>query len=218
MLSVRRVRRVPCLAPAPALPERDLRLPARSLLLLVLSCACLVAVAAQFEREGPRLIVVGALDADGAEQLVEHLAGGAVRTVMFENSFGGTPEVGSAWAETLRRAGVATEITGQCHGACAIAFLAGRSHRFAAGLQVNGLLIPLAARPGEVQHTLLSEFVDAALHSGWQPTQGLLFTSTPTLFGRIHNAFWCDGRQGRDTSKCQRLADVDPFKLGVLTP
>ena len=46
----------------------------------------------------------------------------------------------------------------------------------------------------------------------------MLFTASPTLFGRIYNAFYCDGTQGRDFSKCERLSDADPFKLGVLTP
>ncbi len=52
----------------------------------------------------------------------------------------------------------------------------------------------------------------------WQPDHGVLFTSTPTLFGRIYNTFYCDGNQGRDTSKCELLPDADPFKIGVLTP
>ncbi len=193
--------------------------PAQILLLLTLSCACFMAIAAQFEREGPRLIVVGALDIDGAKRLAEHLADRAVRTVVFENSFGGTAEAGEAWADAVRAAGVNTEITGQCHGACAIAFLAGKAHRFAAGLQVNGLLIPLSTRPrADAQKTLLAEFASGTQREGWQPAQGLLFTSTPTLFGRVYNTFWCDGNQGRDTSKCAVVSDADPFKLGVLTP
>lgn len=193
--------------------------PAQALLLLAFACACLLAGAAQLEREGPRLMVVGALEIDGAQRLAELLRDRAVRTVVFENSFGGTPEAGEAWAGVVRNAGVNTEITGQCHGACAIAFLAGKEHRFAAGLQVNGLLIPLSARPrGDAQKTLLSEFVSGSQREGWQPAQGLLFTSTPTLFGRVYNTFWCDGTQGRDTSKCAVVSDADPFKLGVLTP
>ena len=52
----------------------------------------------------------------------------------------------------------------------------------------------------------------------WQPDHGVLFTASPTLFGRIYNAYYCDGTQGRDFSKCERLSDADPYKLGVLTP
>jgi len=51
----------------------------------------------------------------------------------------------------------------------------------------------------------------------WQPNQGVLFTSTPTLFGRVNNSFYCDGTQGRDLSRCELLSDADPYKLGVLT-
>lgn len=196
-----------------------MKTPAQILLLLTLCCACFLAAGAQFEREGPRLIAVGALDLDGAQRLSEHLADRAVRTVVFENSFGGTPEAGEAWAGAVRAAAVNTEITGQCHGACALAFLAGKAHRFAAGLQLNGLLIPLGTRPrGEAQKLLLAEFATGTPREGWQPAQGLLFTSTPTLFGRVYNTFWCDGNQGRDTSKCAVVSDADPFKLGVLSP
>ena len=52
----------------------------------------------------------------------------------------------------------------------------------------------------------------------WQPNQGVLFTSSPTLFGRVRNTFYCDGTQGRDFSRCELLPDADPYKLGVLTP
>lgn len=199
--------------------ESFVNTPARTLLLLALSCACFIAAAAQFEREGPRLIVVGALDIDEAKLLADQLADKAVRTVVFENSFGGTAEAGEAWAGAVRTAGINTEITGQCHGACAIAFLAGKVHRFAAGLQVNGLLMPLSTRPrAKVQTMLLAEFIGATLREDWQPAQGLLFTSTPTLFGRVYNTYWCGGNQGRDTSKCEFVSNADPFKLGVLMP
>lgn len=201
------------------LVESFVKTPAQTLLLLALSCACFIAVAAQFEREGSRLIVVGTLDVEGAASLAEHLADKAVRTVVFVDSFGGTPEAGDAWAGAVRTAAIRAEITGQCHGACAIAFLASRERRFAAGVQVNGLLIPLGTKArDEMQKLLLAEFSGPTPREGWQPSQGLLFTSTPTLFGRVYNTFWCDGNQGSDSSKCELLSDADPFKLGVLMP
>lgn len=52
----------------------------------------------------------------------------------------------------------------------------------------------------------------------WQPDQGVLFQSTPTLFGRVYKTFYCDGSQGRDVSQCGLLPDADPYKVGVLTP
>ncbi len=201
--------------------ESFLNAPARILMLLamVMALACSMAGAAEFQREGSRLIAVGTLDIDGARQLAEHLVDKGVRTLVFENSFGGTPEGGEAWAEVVRGTAVHTEINGQCQGACAIAFLAGRDHRFARGVQVNGLLIPLGERPGaEALKVLVADFTTPAPRDGWQPAQGLLFTSTPTLFGRVYNTFWCNGNQGTDTSKCERVSDADPFRLGVLAP
>ncbi|OUM00986.1 hypothetical protein A8M77_18860 [Variovorax sp. JS1663] len=193
------------------------------------------AQAADIELEGNRLVVSGMLDGSAVDQFMEHLGSGNVRTVMFENSLGGTAEVAGAYARAIRASGVNTEARGQCHAACAYAFLAGKEHRFARGFQVNGLLIPLAARPdpqdlatrwrGDEAQKTLAEFTEPAPDSGagglrerWQPTQGVLFTSTPTLFGRVYNTFYCDGTQGRDMSRCEVLSDADPYKLGVLTP
>ena len=170
----------------------------------------------------------------------DHLASGKVRTVVIENSFGGTAEAAGDFARAIRASGVNTEAKGQCHAACAYAFLAGKEHRFGRGFQVNALLIPVAARPrreelasrwrGEEANRTLAEFIDAPGEAGtaavpasmpkerWQPDHGLLFTATPTLFGRVYNSYYCDGTQGRDTSRCELLSDADPYKLGVLTP
>ncbi|AGU47900.1 hypothetical protein VAPA_1c07790 [Variovorax paradoxus B4] len=185
----------------------------------------------------------GMLDGSAIKTFTDHLGKGTVRTVVFEDSFGGTAEAAGAYANAIRASGVDTEIRGQCMAACAYAFLAGKAHRFGYGLQVNGVLLPVAARPtaaelavrwrGEEAHKTLAEFTPIAAaapiratetrpsgtaRDNWQPEHGVLFTASPTLFGRIYNAFYCDGSQGRDFSKCERLPDADPFKLGVLTP
>ncbi|WPH14751.1 hypothetical protein [Variovorax paradoxus] len=209
----------------------------------VLLFACLACSAAELDLQGSRLVVSGMLDGSAIKTFTEHLGKGTVRTVVFEDSFGGTAEAAGAFADAIRASGVDTEIRGQCLAACAYAFLAGKAHRFGYGLQVNGVLLPVAARPtaaelavrwrGEEAHKTLAEFTPSAAaapiqatetraagtpRDNWQPEHGVLFTASPTLFGRIYNAFYCDGTQGRDFSKCERLPDADPFKLGVLTP
>ena len=192
--------------------------------------------AAEIELEGNRLLVSGMLDGSAVQRFVEQLGSGKVRTVVFEDSLGGTAEAAGEYARAIRTSGVNTEMKGQCHAACAYAFLAGKEHRFGRGFQVNGLLIPVAARPrpeelasrwrGEEAQKTLAEFTAApaepetagAPRERWQPGHGVLFTSTPTLFGRVYNSFYCDGTQGHDTSRCELLSDADPYKLGVLTP
>lgn len=205
---------------------------------------------AELDLQGSRLVVSGMLDGTVIKTFEEHLATGRIRTVVFENSLGGTPEVASEYARAIRASGVNTEAKGQCHAACAYAFLAGKAHRFARGFQVNGLLIPVAGRPrpadlvsrwnGDDGVRTLADFIappaevaptdvaaaadaPAAVQAAppkerWQPDQGVLFVSTPTLFGRVYNSFYCDGTQGRDMSRCELLSDADPYKLGVLTP
>jgi hypothetical protein len=215
---------------------------------LALFFACLACSAAELELKGSQLVVSGMLDGTAIKTFTEYLDKGTVRTVVFEDSFGGTAEAAGAFADAIRSSNVETEVRGQCMAACAYAFLAGRTHRFGDGFQVNGVLLPVAARPsaselamrwrgGEV-HKTLAEFSPSStapavtspgaagtaelgtgpVKDNWQPDHGVLFTASPTLFGRIYNAFYCDGTQGRDFTKCERLSDADPFKLGVLTP
>lgn len=214
-------------------------------LLMVLTLACVgvsSAPAAELSQEGPRLIVTGLLDGSASREFADQLGSGTVRTVVFVDSFGGTAEAAESYARAIRSSGVNTEALGQCHAACAWAFLAGKEHRFGRGPHVNGLLIPLATRPkaGEAQK-LMSDITTTAGTSPappasvagvevvslstpprekevWQPDQGVLFSSTPTLFGRVYKTFYCDGTQGRDMSKCEVLSEADPYKLGVLTP
>ena len=218
----------------------------------VLSFACIAfttsapASAAELDLQGSRLVVSGMLDGTAIKTFTDQLGSGSVRTVVFEDSFGGTADAAGAFADAIRSSGVQTEIRGQCMAACAYAFLAGKTHRFGYGFQVNGILLPVAARPtaaelavrwrGDEAHKTLADFTPAPattvaaatakpveasvppVKDNWQPDHGVLFTASPTLFGRIYNAYYCDGTQGRDFSKCERLPDADPYKLGVLTP
>lgn len=226
--------------------------------------------AAELALQGSRLVVSGMLDGSAIKEFNEQLGGGTVHTVVFEDSFGGTAEAAGAYAEAIRTSGVQTEVRGQCMAACAYAFLAGKTHRFGYGGQVNGILLPVAVRPtaaelavrwrGDEAHKTLADFTPPSATSAnnasasttvasaaptatpvnakpmeasmaavkdapkdttkdnWQPEHGVLFTASPTLFGRVYNTYYCDGTQGRDFSKCERLPDADPYKLGVLTP
>jgi len=198
---------------------------------------CGLASAVELQREGPRLRVIGALDASGLGAFTGHLERGDVRTVVFEDSRGGSADIAERYARAVREAGVNTEVRGHCTGACPAAFLAGKEHRFGRGPQVNSLLIPLGARPESGDLAQLGAPPPARLASievsavtpaarepeaatvkePWRPDQGVLFTSTPTLFGRVYNSFYCDGTQGRDLSRCEVLSDADPYRLGVLT-
>ncbi|RZL95458.1 MAG: hypothetical protein EOP76_04560 [Variovorax sp.] len=215
---------------------------------LCLAVAAAGAPAAQLALEGSRLVVTGMLDGSGLPSFAEQVNSGRVRTVAFEDSVGGDAEVAEAYARLIRERKLLTEARGQCQAACAYAFLAGREHRFGRGPGFNALLIPLVRRPSTVElqagpwrgseappAAVEAVAVSAAAAStapgpaaepaamaapreAWQPGQGVVFTSTPTLFGRVYNTYWCDGSQGTDYTRCERLPDADPYKLGVLTP
>ncbi|MEJ8823835.1 hypothetical protein WKW80_17620 [Variovorax humicola] len=226
---------------------------------LVLAAVGVAAPAAEIELEGSRLIVSGMLDGSALPAFIGHASNARVRTVMFENSTGGSAEVAEAYAQVIRDRGLLTEARGQCQAACAYAFLAGKEHRFGRGGQVNALLIPLPRRPtpaellaggwrgDEARHTAAPATASAASGAAeavtvstasssasadapasdagpasapkeaWLPGKGMLFTSTPTFFGRVYNTYYCDGNQGTDLSRCDRVSDADPYKLGVLT-
>jgi len=185
--------------------------------------AAMVAQAAALEPRGARLVVSGTLDGQRSAAFAAHLASGQVRTVVFEDSTGGLFEVAEDYARAIRAAGADTEVHGACHAACAYAFMAGRQRRFGDDEQVHSLLIPLPSRVAgpQVRGTLV-EFgappTAPAPGEPRQPAQGLLVTATPTLFGRVYSLLWCDGTQGRDSSRCERIDGADPFEAGMLTP
>lgn len=56
----------------------------------VLLFACLACSAAELDLQGSRLVVSGMLDGSAIKTFTEHLGKGTVRTVVFEDSFGGT--------------------------------------------------------------------------------------------------------------------------------
>ena len=204
---------------------------------LLLLATALAVQPAELTLDGNRLLVSGMLDGSAVQTFLEQVRRGNVQTVVFEDSLGGTAEAAGLYARVIRETGVNTEVTGQCHAACAYAFLAGKVHRFGEGEQVNALLIPVGTRPkpaelasrwrGEEVHKTLAEFstvtqdeagpADAAPKEKWRPEHGVLFMATPTLFGRIYNTYYCDGTQGRDLTRCELLTDADPRKLGVIT-
>jgi len=215
------------------------------MVVLLMMFAVAHAHAADLSERGAQLHVSGMLDGSAAQAFADRLRAGGVQLVVFEDALGGSAEVASAYAEAIQKAGVSTEIVGQCHAACAYAFLAGRTHRFGEGEQVNALFIPVPARPaaaelgtrwsGDGARRTLAEFsVDSspmasaaplplpgAGSSGspgrWRPEHGLLFVSAPTLFGPVYNTYYCDGSQGRDLTQCELMADADPRRLGILS-
>ena len=207
-----------------------------------LAVAGVSAHAADLSLEGNRLVVSGMLDGSAVQGFLDLVRSANVQTVVFEDSLGGSAEVARLYAAAIRETGVNTEVIGQCHAACAYAFLAGKDHRFGEGEQVNALLIPVGTRPkasdlasrwrGDGVQKTLAEFTmpadgeqdgdlvsaaDAPAREKWRPEHGVLFLARPTLFGRIYNTYYCDGTQGRDFARCELLADADPRKLGVIT-
>jgi len=203
---------------------------------LTLAGAAMAVQPAELTLAGNRLLVSGMLDGSAVQNFLEHLRRGNVQTVVFEDSLGGTAEAAGQYAQAIRDTGVSTEVVGQCYAACAYAFLAGKVHRFGEGEQVNALLIPVGTRPkqeelasrwrGEEAHKTLAEFTadgdavtaeEGAPKEKWRPEHGVLFTATPTLFGRVYNTYYCDGTQGRDLTRCELLSDADPRKLGIIT-
>lgn len=205
----------------------------------LLAAACATAQAAELSLEGSRLVVSGMLDGSAVQVFLAQVRSANVQTVVFEDSLGGSAEVAGLYADAIRETGVNTEVVGQCHAACAYAFLAGKTHRFGEGEQVNALLIPVGTRPKstdlasrwrgqDAAYRTLAEFTvpsekedlvnaaDAPPKEKWRPEHGVLFVAKPSLFGRIYNTYYCDGNQGRDFTRCELMSDADPRKLGVI--
>jgi hypothetical protein len=55
------------------------------------------------------------------------------------------------------------------------------------------------------------------MRKSWTDASGVVFVAYSFL-GFVHfKTLYCDGSQGTDTSKCETLANADPYDMGVLT-
>lgn len=77
-----------------------------------------------------QLILTGPVVPGDAERVERELASSAITTVILRNSPGGDSETGSRIAETLRRRGLGTAVSGYCYSVCGRIFLGGRTRQF----------------------------------------------------------------------------------------
>lgn len=188
------------------------------------------AFSAQVSIDGASGRVTGLLSAKD----VDLLENPAIKTVIFENSLGGTMEAVNAYVELIKRRNLRTEVKGKCFSACALSFLAGIT-RTTDKTVTSSILFHVARvmdngklRPGNRNNVIMSmidelsggKMKDPArskIESSWQEAQGVVFVIGHGFFGERTNTFYCDGSQGTDGSKCALMIHADPYEMGVLT-
>jgi len=159
-----------------------------------------------------------------------------VKTIVFAESLGGTMEAASAYVELIKRRQLNTVVRGRCYSACAVSFLAGSTRSVFP--KVNNMIMLHVARvmdkesgvlrPSNQNHKLLAmidELTDGKMRdpvrskiaNSWTEASGVAFMVGPGWWGERKNTVYCDGSQGKDTSKCQLLFNADPYDLGILT-
>lgn len=159
-----------------------------------------------------------------------------IKTIVFAESLGGTMEAVRAYVELIKRRKLNTVVKGRCYSACAVSFLAG-STRSVFPKANNMIMLHVARvvdkesgvlRPSNQNHKLLAlidELTDGKMRdpvrskiaNSWTEASGVAFLIGPGWWGERQNTVYCDGSQGKDTSKCQLLFNADPYDLGILT-
>lgn len=93
------------------------------------------------ERVGEDLFATGPVVAADAAAFQREFDRGGVRRVILVNSVGGSLAAGLRVAEMIERAGADTLVSGYCHSACSLMFIAGRDRRFATGAKPRNTMV-----------------------------------------------------------------------------
>lgn len=195
-----------------------------------------------YDIEGESIIVSGYLDRAMATAIAEKLDRNfAIREIAFRKVLGGN--IGGAYTlfETIRRKKLRTRVDGQCHSACAIAFMAGteRTNKPIDSLSMHQSILSFhASRKAtnddkvETDPALndkilakidgatggkLSEQVRALIGASFTPTSGVIFIRRQVRGVVSQKTVHCNGTEGGNLSKCVEIENSDPLQMGILT-
>lgn len=206
---------------------------ARKLLfILTVICFHLDLAAAEYQVSGTKLYVSGFLQNTGKEKFEEALNSGKdIQEVVFKNCLGGQGGAAYYLVRIIQERKLNTRVSGQCHSACAIAFLAGK---FRSPLDEMGqhMLLFHSARgadgpaPAEYNKGVLSLIIRLTDGKLTQPVIEKISASTKENDGVVFvrsnykvftrdRTYYCDGTQGRDIANCEKIIDADPIALGI---
>lgn len=93
------------------------------------------------ERVGADLFATGAVMAADVTAFQREFERGPVRRLVLVNSPGGSLAAGLRVAAMIEREGVDTRVSGYCHSACSLMFVAGRDRRFATGAKPRNTVL-----------------------------------------------------------------------------
>ncbi len=209
----------------------------KQLTLLILLFVNSLGYSADFGVENDRLYISGFLDHKEERDFLQNLDKyPKVKTIVFEKCLGGDAQAVFVFAKIISERNLDTSVKGQCHSACAFAFLAGKRRSFDNGYQTNGMLFHMSRPTGskdsqkesEVDiklEALLNKFTKGKISNSIMlmirnsnsEAAGVLFTSRNYFLFTSYKTMYCDGSQGADASKCMELENADPLLLGITT-
>ncbi|GAA4333859.1 hypothetical protein GCM10023165_09270 [Variovorax defluvii] len=155
--------------------------------------------------------------------------------MVFEDSLGGTYAGALHYIEVIKRNDINTVVKGKCFSACALAFLAGKQRSIGSATGVTAISLhssrilvdgvpqeytdkrPLMSKIYELTGGKMKPEVLELIRKSWTEASGVVFVAYSFLGFTHFKTLYCDGTQGADTSKCTRLANADPYEMGVLT-
>ncbi len=155
-----------------------------------------------------------------------------IDTIVFKNCLGGQLGAANFTARMIKTLKLHTRFEGQCHSACAFAFLAGTSHLPVDKVGIHMVSLHSPRNPDGTQDTSettqifegnldsftegkLTPAVRGLIQKSYNEAAGVFFVVRNYKFFIRQETYYCDGSEGHDVSSCLKLAGVIPSDLGI---
>ena len=188
------------------------------------------------ERVGNDLFATGPVEPSDVDAFREAMLPGDLRRIVFVNAPGGSLGAAMQIAALIRRHGADTLVSGYCHSACSLMFIAGRERRFATGHKPRNTQVGIHGASSRSTGRLSLRAADRMM--AWYRAQmgpkfrediiGRALTDITDQQGmlRIREMdrtradervpWFCPGSQ-TPQERCERYQDVDALSLGLVT-
>jgi hypothetical protein len=202
----------------------------------LLALTATAAAAMTLERVGGDLFATGPVEPDDVQAFKAELESGGLRRIVFVNSPGGQLRAALQIALMIRKKGVETLVSGYCHSACSLLFIAGRERRFATGhkprntqvgihgassratgeLRLQAAPRMMALYKAQMGAKFREDIIGRAL-TGITDHNGMLRVREIDRTRPGERVPWFCPSSQTPFERCEKYTDVDALSLGVVT-
>ncbi|MFM1856915.1 MAG: hypothetical protein RLZ83_2224, partial [Pseudomonadota bacterium] len=188
------------------------------------------------ERVDGDLFATGPVEPQDVEAFKSELASADLRRIVFVNSPGGQLRAALQIALMIRKKGLETLVSGYCHSACSLLFIAGRERRFATGhkprntqvgihgassrstgeLRLQAAPRMMALYKAQMGAKFREDIIGRAL-TGITDTNGMLRIREIDRTRPGERVPWFCPSSQTPFERCEKYPDVDAYSLGVVT-